>query len=401
MTTTTTTTISHAKASARLLDLVATMDKYTTKTPTSNDTTTMGSDFWTSQGGSSNSNNDSDDDPVEQEQFNRISGILTQLIEEANNAINNTPSTQRPTAVTTFNKTKEIENKASLRDAMDSLNRSAAAISTLMPDTTTTDPQEHQLPCSTDTSKESRRRSRLPRPTKSSSEQHLYRSSSSSTISVSSISSNEDDDDDNDDEESLFSPILSNLTTPMSRTISPLLFEKKHFDDNSTQDHDASPENDDPVLASFERLDSSLAMVDFLSRDLANYRRQHPRSKGTTTTAPSTHLHHQKRHRRTSLPPTTDINIDASKQHRWSSRWLAVPLLYIPYLLVASSWEILVQESGMTAPLLSLVMDRHIPSSATGKLVSNTAGLSVFVLLMMILHLLRLAAANERQCTSR
>lgn len=382
------------------------MDKYTTKGSTSSDTTTKDSDFWNSQGDSSNSNNDSDDDPVEQEQFIRISGILTQLIQEANNAINTTPTTQQPTTASTLKKTKEIENKASLRNAMDSLNRSAAAISTLIPDTTAIAPQEHQLVCSNDTSKESRRRSRLPRPlprpTMSSPEQQLYQSSSSSTTSISSMSSNEDDDDD-DDEENLFSPIPSNLTTPMSRTISPLLFEKQHFNDDSTQDPDASLENDDTVLASFERLDSSLAMVDFLSRDLANYRRQHPRSKGTTT-APTTHHHHhhhhQKRHRRTSLPPT-EINIDASKQHRWSSRWLAVPLLYIPYLLVASSWATLVKESGMAAPLQSFVMNRHIPLSATSELVSTTAGLSVFVLLMVILHLLRLAAGNERQCTSR
>ncbi|KAI8339640.1 hypothetical protein BC941DRAFT_421048 [Chlamydoabsidia padenii] len=415
---TTTTIISHAKASANLLDLVAAMDKYTTNSTNDDDDDDYTKGSMTGLDDQSNTSdindNDTDEDPVEQEQFKRISGILTQLIQEANNAIHNTTpsiSTVQTTTTTTAAATTAIasqvmDHQMTLKHAMDSMDKSTAAINTLLPD----DLSVYSTPSTSKNNdmsaiKESRRRSRLPRPTKSVSSEHapyLNRTSSSTSSMTSSMNDDEDDDED------LFSSISSTLTTPMSRTISPLLFETQVNDpvlECTEQDAVQYDLVNDPLLASFERLDSSLAIVDSLSRDLANYRRQHPRSKMLTS--------HQKP---SSLPTTTNDSAESNVSSSTSptpsfiksnnnnmyaafgwTHLLMLSFVYIPYIFILSLWEELVKVVSSSPSFVSFVKttthDPHVLFSriAVIEIVSPTIGLIVFVILLMILHLLRAA----------
>lgn len=283
---------------------------------------------------------DMDDDPAEQEQFDRISEILSQLIQEANDAIQST-STSTP------------------------LSTSSLDTSMIPSDDTPPSP-------STSTK---RRRSRLPRPKRLSlgtiyqTQSYRHRSSSSvsstttssisSPLSVSLSCSSFDDYDDDD----LFSPISSVLATPMSRTISPLLFEKQMYssanemelivDQQTTAAHDdaCTLPPQDPLATSFERLDSSLAIVDYLSRDLANFRRHHP-----SVTADEC------------IPSITTPADPPSLNSKKGTLLLlvVVPLLYLPYLLLTTT-------------------------TTTTESLSPLAGLVVFFLCIAILSLFRRA----------
>ncbi|CAO3599081.1 unnamed protein product [Absidia cylindrospora] len=287
--------------------------------------------------------------------------------------------------------------------------------------------------------KDSRRRSRLPRPKILSLEsfaqhnqdhQHQHylnrnRSSSNASSIVSSTTSTPNLDEDS----LLFSPVASSLTTPMSRTISPLFLENEHYhhsnknNNNNCSDYDLNvgsvekdskgkhrPQLDDTTLSltdSFERLDSSLAKVDTLSRDLASYRRKHPRSgnNNVSTTAGAAV-------QPAPVPPpsstfiSSDNNISANHHHQrlktngWTVLWM-LPLLYIPYLLGVTLWEkwTMAASVGTTTPLdllsttiLALVFGdspRALVSSSTAtQIIPLSVGLSVYALFMMILRLL-------------
>jgi hypothetical protein len=266
---------------------------------------------------------DIDDDPAEQEQFDRISEILSQLIQEANDAIQSTSTST-------------------------SLSNPSLDTSTIPVD---------DMPLSPSTSTK-RRRSRLPRPKRLSlgtiHQPHYYRhrspSSVSSTTTTSSISSplsvslSSSSSFDDYDDDALFSPISSVLATPMSRTISPLLFEKQMYSSTNEMDlitdqqdtaaatttynDDASsfPHPQDPLATSFERLDTSLAIVDYLSRDLANFRRHHHPSVTANECIPFN-----------DTTTTTPADPPLNSKKGTLLLVVVVPLLYLPYLLLTTT----------------------------------------------------------------
>ncbi|KAI8099936.1 uncharacterized protein BX664DRAFT_322446 [Halteromyces radiatus] len=281
------------------------------------------------------------------------------------------------------------------------------------------------------TSNDRSRPSRLPRPKKLSIEsiyQPLRRSSSNSSYTPtvsSSTSSTSDDYDIYQDEDALFSPVSTDLTTPMSRTISPLLFDKSTLiqllrqekinnevermethdifndnlddhidDDNDDDDDDALLSPSDSLMASFERLDSSLAIVDSLSRDLASCRR---RARSVSTLSDTMVMKNE---------TLDNTNMDQSKNNEtgYFDGWIIVlilPLLYIPCMLLNALWNelIVVATVESTTPLSYLstkasmfVYESSFPST---ELATPTAGLAVFLLSMSILHLLTMGSRNQ------
>ncbi|ORZ18714.1 hypothetical protein BCR42DRAFT_411455 [Absidia repens] len=410
-----------------------------------------------------------DDDPSEQQQFNRISGILSQLIREANKAINSTSSSLSD-KLTVMN--ENTGNKSLMTRSMDSksplhaeksttaleriisapsptiINTSRMSSTATIIDTLDNCDSPQQLNSVDDVAavtKDPRRRSRLPRRKKLPLESfaqhnqdhqhqhylHRNRSPSNASSIVSSTTSTPNLDEDS----LLFSPVASSLTTPMSRTISPLFLEKEHYhhsDSNNnnnsssnSSDYDSHVEKDSngkhrpqldgstlSLTDSFERLDSSLAKVDTLSRDLASYRRKHPRSGNSKASATAGAAVQP-----APVPPPSstfispDNNISANHHHYqqlktkyhsngWTVLWM-LPLLYIPYLLGVALWEkwAMAASVGTTTPLdlLSTTISalvygdspRALVSSSTAtQIIPLSVGLSVYALFLMILRLL-------------
>ncbi|CAO3599139.1 unnamed protein product [Absidia cylindrospora] len=453
--------------------------------------------------------NSDDDDPAEQEQFDRISGILSQLIEEANNAINSSSLPANQASAPMATEEDDFMDDTSITDGEgdNGFDWPVSTLDDMFPediadfnnmDETPVRPtsplpiqprtsnsitmMERTTSTSSFTTKVPRRRSLLPRPKKLSLDilhyhPPSYHNRSSSIMSTSSSASSSHTDYDDD---SLFSPISSSLTTPMSRTISPLLFEKGLYtqlsrqgsainnevdlanlcgravqnqqlqdSDNENEEEYASHLQDNDaltsgsLLASFERLDSSLAIVDSLSRDLANYRRQHPRHRNSTNMHPMTTTSRNSNiltvatldssssttPAEETTPDSHDNNTYADQHYdrqsfsgrRWATILIVGPILYIPYLLMASLWEQMTMSMGTSASttpfslLLSTTSaimfdDRHTFASLKSTLITTStaaigngdgmvppcAGLAVFLLFLAILHLLKDYATMEQ-----
>ena len=225
--------------------------------------------------------NDNEDDH-EEESFDRISGILSNLIQEANNAVN---GIEQERGALWSNKNKH--------------RYSSASMSTSTPSDLPPRPKSSLSTCSI------RQASRLPRPRKTSTSLHerndstsshassIESSSSSLTISSAPFSPNQ--------LQSLQQTICSPTTTetsscseksPFLPPSSPLI-SRHHERSNSHSLSSARPlscptfalpptrENNNKkkkrtslLLESFKRLDTSMALVDSLSKDLAEQREQ-------------------------------------------------------------------------------------------------------------------------------
>lgn len=199
-----------------------------------------------------------DDDQEQQETFDRISGILSSLIQEANEAVNGIEQER----VQLLKKKSTSSRKASKTPRV-------FTSSTIITNHT----NEHN--------------SKIPRPRKlrasnTPSISHVRNvSSSSSTSSINTSSA-------------LFSPISTSTSATLSRSPSPTLtsFKKQLFRHHTvlrprscpviqaptkrasmTPQHKRNNSNlilvTDPITESFKRLDTSMALVDSLSRDLA------------------------------------------------------------------------------------------------------------------------------------
>ncbi|KAG2212570.1 hypothetical protein INT47_000546 [Mucor saturninus] len=183
-----------------------------------------------------------DTDDIEgQETFDRISGILSSLIQEANEAVHG-PEVER--VLTSHSNKKKIL--------------------TTSPITITTS-ESSKIP------RPSNRKSRTPH--------HIRNVSTSSSSSSTTTCSN------------LFSPISASTSTTTSRSPSPIInkafrqytvlrprscpvvaVQRRSMTPMVKQHHQKRNNNSskiDPITESFKRLDSSMALVDSLSRDLA------------------------------------------------------------------------------------------------------------------------------------
>ncbi|CAO3654147.1 unnamed protein product [Cunninghamella echinulata] len=429
---------------------------------------------------------ESDTNPEDQEQFDRISGILSALIQEANEAIQTLPSTTLKK-----NKNNLDNNQDNNEDDEDdedddyllnisnttpttptiysspSNSSSTTLLPNMIPSTSSTlNDIDNMLMMKRSHSHYLRRPSRLPRPKKLSlstttlSYYPMNRERSDSNLSTctsmsSSLSSMINDDD-------RFSSTSTELTTPMSRTTSPLFEKSLHtshpssllFDNDasfsfmmtdhphhhdhsihynqqhqnqqkenkyelekdylyeteypleyvaSSQDKVLSPT--DPLLASFERLDSSLALVDSLSRDLANHRKQHTRTPSSTSISiPTPSSSHPLEHEETSMMCTNNQKYKKnSGSNGGSSKWtffLLFPLVHIPYVLftmILDGASSTTKQSSSSSTSSSSTM---ISSSTTSHLIdqrilSPLAGLSVFILFMSIIHLVTNSGNNN------
>ncbi|KAL0077885.1 hypothetical protein J3Q64DRAFT_1702664 [Phycomyces blakesleeanus] len=153
------------------------------------------------------SDTSTDDEDIQQEAFDRISGILSSLIQEANDAVNGIEIER----VQMMNRTKSTDSHS---------------------------------------------RSRLPRPKKPFNRPSYTHSSSSSSSTYSSSPSATPD------------TFLSRSPSPsQSRPPAPLLATKRSI--TPLKKTATQPKLQDPLLESFKRLDSSMALVESLSRDLA------------------------------------------------------------------------------------------------------------------------------------
>lgn len=191
---------------------------------------------------------DDGDDEEQQQTFDRISNILNSLIQEANDAVHG------------------IENE---RVQLLSSNANKKPSKTPRVFTSSTIITQNQNNLTTD--------SKIPRPKKSRSSIHQRNSSASSSTSSSN---------------SLFSPVSAASTSAtLSRSPSPTLanFKKQLFRHTALRPRSCpvipprrsmtprSKRNSlvavsDPILESFKRLDTSMALVDSLSRDLATHK---------------------------------------------------------------------------------------------------------------------------------
>ncbi|CAO3649156.1 unnamed protein product [Cunninghamella blakesleeana] len=425
---------------------------------------------------SSDWQSDNDDDEFsseDQEQFNRISGILSALIQEANEAIQTSPFNTLKNS-THHNMEQDTDYHPYINNEEDEeINQHHHDLLLLNMSTSTTIhrpnrsnslttnnnnylPSPPKMTSSYSSSASNLRRpSRLPRPKRLSFSTLSYpmnRQRSFSNLSTtSSLSSMVNDDD-------RFSCTSTELTTPMSRTTSPL-FEKSMmntmnhhqdhvYDEPFTLIHHHDNKNDnkegmnhhyhdslllqekslsptDPLLASFERLDSSLALVDSLSRDLANHRNanntnnnnnnkpQHSRTPSSTSISIPNHLDESddpfsysntNNHSTatTTLITTPNKNTIQKNASSSSSKWaffLLFPLVHIPYVLFtmildgASSTTKSSSSASASSPTSTsqLIIDQRI--------LSPLAGLSVFILLMSIIHLVTNSNNNTNNNT--
>ncbi|KAG2223341.1 hypothetical protein INT45_008998 [Circinella minor] len=220
-----------------------------------------------------------DNDDHEEESFDRISGILSNLIQEANNAVN---GIEQEREVLWSNKNKHRYSSASMSTPSDLPPRPTSSLST----------------CSI------RQASRLPRPRKTSTSLHERNDSNSSHASsiessTSSLTNSSAPFSPNQQQQSPQQTICSPTTTETSfcSEKSPLLspssslISRYHHRSNNHSLSSARPlscptfalpptrENNNKkkkrtslLLESFKRLDSSMALVDSLSKDLAEQR---------------------------------------------------------------------------------------------------------------------------------
>lgn len=190
---------------------------------------------------------DDGDDEEQQQTFDRISNILNSLIQEANDAVHG------------------IEHeRVQLLSA--NANKKASKTPRVFTSSTIITQHHHHSPLD----------SKIPRPKKSHSSIHQRNSSASSSASSSS--------------NSIFSPVSAASTSAtLSRSPSPTLanFKKQLFRHTALRPRSCpviqpprrsmtprSKRNSlvaatDPIMESFKRLDTSMALVDSLSRDLA------------------------------------------------------------------------------------------------------------------------------------
>lgn len=203
-----------------------------------------------------------DDDQEQQETFDRISGILSSLIQEANEAVNGIE-----------------QERVHLLKKKSSSSTSRKASKTPRVFTSSTIITNH-----------SNDHSKIPRPRKlrasnTPSVSHVRHGSNTSSSSTSSINTSS----------ALFSPISTSTSATLSRSPSPTLstFKKQLFRHHTvlrprscpviqaptkrasmTPQHKKNNSSNlilvtDPITESFKRLDTSMALVDSLSRDLA------------------------------------------------------------------------------------------------------------------------------------
>jgi hypothetical protein len=201
------------------------------------------------------------DDEEQQQTFNRISGILSSLIQEANDAINGIEQER-------VHLTKSISTSSKRSSKTPRLFTSSTIITNHNNDT-----------------------SKIPRPRRSRTLNNSSSSSSSSSSSghhrnVSSCSNSSSTS--TNTASALFSPISTSTSATLSRSPSPTLgnFKKQLFRHHNTlrprscpiiapPRRSMTPRTkrtslvSDPIVESFKRLDTSMALVDSLSRDLA------------------------------------------------------------------------------------------------------------------------------------
>ncbi|KAI9299972.1 hypothetical protein BJ944DRAFT_253455 [Cunninghamella echinulata] len=433
---------------------------------------------------------ESDTNPEDQEQFDRISGILSALIQEANEAIQTLPSTALKKNKNNLDNNQDGDDNEYDDDDDDddyllnmsntitttptiysspSNSSSTTLLPNMIPSTSSTlNDIDNMLMMKRSHSHHLRRPSRLPRPKKLSlstttlSYYPMNRERSDSNLSTctsmsSSLSSMINDDD-------RFSSASTELTTPMSRTTSPLFEKSIHtphpssllFDNDVSfsymmtgheHDHDHSlhykqqhqqKENKyelekgylyetdypleyvassqdkvlsptDPLLASFERLDSSLALVDSLSRDLANHRKQHTRTPSSTSISIPTPSSHPLEDEETSMMCTNNQKYKKnSGSNGGSSKWtffLLFPLVHIPYVLFTMILDGATSTTKQSSSSATSSSPTMISSSTTSHLIdqrilSPLAGLSVFILFMSIIHLVTNSGNNSNNNNS-
>ncbi|GAA5803555.1 hypothetical protein EDC94DRAFT_542155 [Helicostylum pulchrum] len=241
---------------------------------------------------SSDTEDDEQEQQEQQEAFDRISGILSSLIQEANEAVN------------------DIEQERQFLKKRPSKTPKLFTSSTII----TNHQQQDQ--------------SKIPRPRKSrtlntTSSSHYRNSSSSSCTSTHSTNTTS----------ALFSPVSTSTSATLSRSPSPTIpnFKKQLFRHHTvlrprscpvinvpnnrrsiTPKHNKKSTNNynnshlsDPIAESFKRLDTSMALVESLSRDLA-----------------------------TPTPPTHNNN-----NNNDYTFLLLVPLLHIPHSLITMIFD--------------------------------------------------------------
>lgn len=240
-----------------------------------------------------------DDEQEQQEAFDRISGILSSLIQEANEAVN------------------DIEQERQFLKKRPSKTPKLFTSSTII----TNHPQDQ---------------SKIPRPRKSrtlnTTSSHYRNSSSSSCTSTHSTNTTS----------ALFSPVSTSTSATLSRSPSPTTlpnFKKQLFRHHTvlrprscpvinvpnnrrsiTPKHKKSNSHlnylSDPITESFKRLDTSMALVESLSRDLA-----------------------------TPTPPT-----EISNNNNYTFL-LLVPLLHIPHSLITMMFDFVTSSPNQQSQL--------------------------------------------------
>ncbi|KAI8097561.1 uncharacterized protein BX664DRAFT_326691 [Halteromyces radiatus] len=195
--------------------------------------------------------NDSDDENEDQA-LERISGMLSNLIQEANQAVQDTTHSQQFIRPSTYQRQSRL-----LRSLPRNMTSSSKTIS------------------------------RLPRPTRSSIQFHDRHSSISSSASSVSLFSpdlpvespttassvEQQQQQQHQDFNKDYNSVSPSPSLPLPDTcVEQYDNEQLHHDDSTQQSRNTIQHTrfDDPLMESFRRLDSSMALVDSLSRDLAS-----------------------------------------------------------------------------------------------------------------------------------
>ncbi|KAF7722535.1 hypothetical protein EC973_003062 [Apophysomyces ossiformis] len=281
---------------------------------------------------------DTDEDEEQQGTFDRISDILSNLIQEANDAVNSI----------------EHERAQLLQNAAKSKSM-------------------YSLPTPP-------RPSRLPRPKSRASHTPSTTRHRASSIYLSSSNSSSSAVD-------LFLPSLppspTSTATSSSRSPSPTLAKRPishqiypsrrsmtpRIDSSKRSSTSSVIKLQEPVLESFKRLDTSLALVDSLSRDLAT----------------------QQEHS-TSLPSTTPA------VHSRLTVFLLVPLLHIPHTLISMVFDSI---SSTSSVVLQYNTNDPLAANSSPNITGMLAWAFFFTLTSLVVDQVAATANSARQLTCR
>ncbi|ORZ23007.1 hypothetical protein BCR42DRAFT_127432 [Absidia repens] len=302
-------------------------------------------------------------DEHEDQALDRISGILSTLLQEANEAVQN-------------NSAKSFSSSNPRTSSRPRPHSALLRSSTLLNSNTPSSRPKSILSLS-----------RLPRPTRSSQYQRTHDRQSSLSSSTSSVSlfspvpttaespitassveqqsnyflnhqqtydknSNNNHDDDIIDispTEMLQESPSASLFEPIYHSGNDMFDETRHTrDDYDTNQFEPSsaqttqyilPRYDDPLMESFRRLDSSMAMVESLSRDLAQQQQNYDEDDETAslTATIADHSHHM---------PRLNSFISSTSTSRLTLLFL--PLLHIPHALITTVFDTLISSPGNT-----------------------------------------------------